>query len=45
MLRQLVAELLAQRRSPQQISRHLRASFPAQADMRLCHESICQASY
>jgi IS30 family transposase len=33
-LRQLVAELLAQRWSPQQISRHLRLRFPAQPRMR-----------
>ncbi len=41
-LRQLVGELLAQRWSPQQISRHLRARFPGQPRMRLCHESIYQ---
>ena len=44
-LRQLVAELLAQRWSPQQISRHLRVRFPAQSGMWLCHESIYQAVY
>jgi transposase, IS30 family len=44
-LRQLVAELLAQRWSPQQISRHLRLKFPAAPGMRLCHESIYQAVY
>ena len=44
-LRQLVAELLAQRWSPQQISRHLRLKFPAQSGMWLCHESIYQAVY
>ena len=43
--RQLVAELLAQRWSPQQISRHLRLRFPAQPGMWLCHESIYQAVY
>jgi IS30 family transposase len=44
-LRQLVAELLAQRWSPQQISRHLRLKFPALSGMWLCHESIYQAVY
>jgi transposase, IS30 family len=44
-LRQLVAELLAQRWSPQQISRQLRLRFPAQPAMWLCHESIYQAVY
>ncbi|AEA22340.1 Integrase catalytic region [Pseudonocardia dioxanivorans CB1190] len=44
-LRALVGELLAQRWSPQQISRHLRARFPELPGMRLCHESIYQAIY
>ena len=44
-LRQLVGELLAQRWSPQQISRQLRLRFPGQPEMRLCHESIYQAIY
>jgi IS30 family transposase len=44
-LRRLVGELLAQRWSPKQISRHLRARFPGQRHMRLCHESIYQALY
>ena len=44
-LRQLVAELLAQRWSPQQISRHLRLLFPDDPAMWLCHESIYQAVY
>jgi transposase, IS30 family len=44
-LRQLVAELLTQRWSPQQISRHLRLKFPEQSEMWLCHESIYQAVY
>jgi IS30 family transposase len=44
-LRQLVAELLAQRWSPEQISRRLRLRFPGQPAMRLCHESIYQAIY
>ena len=39
-LRQLVTEFLAQRWSPQQISRQLRLRFPGQPAMRLCHESI-----
>jgi len=44
-LAQLVAELLAQRWSPEQISRQLRLRFPDQPSMRLCHESIYQAIY
>jgi transposase, IS30 family len=40
-----VSELLAQRWSPQQISRHLRHKFPGQPGMWLCHESIYQAVY
>jgi transposase, IS30 family len=38
----LVAELLAQRWSPQQIARHLRRQYPDERSMWLCHESICQ---
>jgi transposase, IS30 family len=44
-LRRLVGELLGQRWSPQQISRHLRAHHPDDPGMRLCHESIYQAVY
>ena len=44
-LRHLVAELLAQRWSPEQISRQLRLRFPGQPAMWLCHESIYQAIY
>jgi IS30 family transposase len=44
-LGQLVGELLAQRWSPQQISRHLRQRFPHEPEMRLCHESVYQAIY
>lgn len=44
-LRQLVAGLLAQRWSPEQISRQLRLRFPGQPAMRLCHESIYRAIY
>jgi IS30 family transposase len=44
-LRQLLVELLAQRWSPQQISRHLRRQFPDQPSMWLCHESIYRAVY
>lgn len=44
-LRQMVVGLLAQRWSPQQISRHLRSRFPMQPEMWLCHESIYQAVY
>jgi IS30 family transposase len=43
-LRQVVVDLLAQRWSPQQISRHLYAQFPDQPPMRLCHESIISSS-
>jgi len=44
-LRQLVAEFLAQRWSPEQISRQLRLRFPGEPGMWLCHESIYQAVY
>jgi IS30 family transposase len=44
-LGQLVGELLAQRWSPQQISRHLQLKFPGQPGMQLCCESIYQAVY
>ena len=44
-LRCVVGELLAQRWSPQQISRHLRQRFPHDPAMWLCHESIYQAVY
>jgi transposase, IS30 family len=40
-LRQLICELLAQRWSPQQISRQLRRRFPGEPGVWLCHESIC----
>jgi transposase, IS30 family len=41
----LVAELLAKRWSPEQISRQLRLRFPDEPAMWLCHESIYQAVY
>ncbi|WP_425311939.1 IS30 family transposase [Mycobacterium asiaticum] len=41
----VVTELLGQRWSPQQISRHLRLRFTDDPSMRLCHESIYQAVY
>lgn len=44
-LRTLIGELLMQRWSPQQISRHLRRRFPGDPTMRLSHESIYQAIY
>lgn len=44
-LRREVVELLGQRWSPQQISRHLRRRFPHERSMWLCHESIYQALY
>jgi IS30 family transposase len=42
--RQLVAELLAQRWRSQQISRHIRPTFPEAPEVRMCHESIYQAA-
>jgi IS30 family transposase len=44
-LRTLIADLLNQRWSPQQIARHLRVAFPDEPRMWLCHESIYQAVY
>ena len=44
-LRRVIGELLSQRWSPQQISRHLRQRFPDDPEMWLCHESIYQAVY
>jgi IS30 family transposase len=44
-LHQTLGELLAQRWSPQQIARHLRAKHPDDRSMWLCHESIYQAIY
>ena len=41
----VVIELLGQRWSPQQISRHLRLRFAEDPSMWLCHESIYQAVY
>ena len=45
LLHALIAELLNQRWSPQQIARHLRSTFPDDPRMWLCHESIYQAVY
>ena len=45
LLHALIAELLNQRWSPQQIARHLRSRFPDDPRMWLCHESIYQAVY
>lgn len=42
---EVVAELLAQRWSPQQIARHLRREHPGDPSMWLCHESIYQGFY
>ena len=42
-LADVVADGLSQRWSPQQISRHLRTTYPHDRAMRLCHESIHQA--
>ena len=44
-LHDTISDLLAQRWSPCQISRYLRSTYPSDADMRLCHESIYQAVY
>jgi transposase, IS30 family len=44
-LGKIVAELLEQRWSPQQISRQLRKRFPEHPPMWLSHESIYQAVY
>lgn len=44
-LRRVIGELLSQRWSPQQISRHLRHQFPDDRSMWLCPESIYQAVY
>lgn len=44
-LRGVIGELLSQRWSPQQISRHLRQRFPHDPAMWLCPESIYQAIY
>jgi transposase, IS30 family len=44
-LRRVIGELLAQRWSPQQISRHLRQRFPGDPAMWLSQESIYQAVY
>lgn len=41
----VVTELLAQRWSPQQISRYLRLHFPDDPSMWLCHEGVYQAIY
>jgi IS30 family transposase len=41
----LLVEFLAQRWSPQQISRHRQSQFPDEPGMRLCHESLYQAVY
>lgn len=38
-----VAEKLSERWSPQQIARHLRALYPEDSGMRLCHKSPYQA--
>ncbi len=44
-LRDAISALLAQRWSPRQISRYLRSTYPGDADMWLCHESIYHAVY
>ena len=44
-LRTVIAEMLGQRWSPQQISRQLRRRYPDDPSMWLCHESIYKALY
>lgn len=44
-LRTVIAEMLGQRWSPQQISRQLRRRYPDDRSMWLCHESIYKAIY
>lgn len=44
-LGEVISELLGQRWSPQQISRHLRLRFPEDPSMWLCPESIYRAVY
>lgn len=44
-LRGVIGELLSQRWSPQQISRHLRQRFPDDPAMWLCHESIAEHGF
>lgn len=44
-LGEMITELLGQRWSPQQISRHLRLRFPEDPSMWLCPESIYRAVY
>jgi IS30 family transposase len=44
-LGRVVSDLLKQRWSPEQISRHLRMRFQHDPEMRLCHESIYRAVY
>lgn len=44
-LGKVVAELLSQRWSPEQISRYLHKRFEHVPEMRLCHESIYRAVY
>lgn len=45
LLCQTIADLFAQRWSPQQIARHLHVKHSDDRSMRLCHESIYQAVY
>ena len=44
-LRRSVVEMLGQRWSPEQISRHLRLTFPENPELQLCRESIYQVLY
>ncbi len=44
-LRALIEQQLAQRWSPEQISRWLRATYPNQPELRVSHETIYQALY
>ena len=44
-LRQVVADALTQRWSPQQIARRLRVDYPGQAEMHVSHETIYQSLF
>ncbi|WP_304455660.1 IS30 family transposase [Nocardiopsis sp. YSL2] len=45
LLREIIQHRLGMKWSPEQISHHLRLSFPDQAEMHVCHETIYQALY
>ncbi len=45
LLREIIQHHVGMKWSPEQISHHLRLSFPDQAEMHVCHETIYQALY